>query len=127
MSQAALAAALRTEGGLIGAALDLALAQPSAGATDIELVLAAVREGHLLHLGRPEVVTRADDDLALLAGDRLYALGLELLAARGDLEAVAVLADLITACARSQAEDRPDLADEAWSRATVRLVAGEAR
>jgi hypothetical protein len=56
-----------------------------------------------------------DEDLALLAGDRLYALGLERLAALGDLDAVAELADLISVCARSHAEERPDVADTAWS------------
>ena len=93
----------------------------------MELVVAAVREGHLLHLGRPEVVTGADPDLALLAGDRLYALGLEKLAAMGDLEAVGVLAGLISACARAQAEGRPELADEAWPEAERRLLANRAR
>ena len=41
-----------------------------------------------------------DPDLALLAGDRLYALGLERLAALGDLEAVAELADVIALARR---------------------------
>ena len=127
MSREALAAVLRAEGGLIGAAVDPALAGRPAGADDMELVVAAVREGQLLHLGRPEVVTGADRDLALLAGDRLYALGLERLAARGDLEAVGVLAELISACARAQAEDRPELAAEAWSVTERTLLADRAR
>ena len=47
------------------------------------------REGYELHYGAPAVVVSADDpDLALLAGDRLYALGLRELAAAGDLEAI---------------------------------------
>ena len=127
MSAAALAAELRAEGGLIGAAVDPALAGPDAAATPMELVVAAVREGQLLHLGRPGVVTGADPDLALLAGDRLYALGLEKLAAMGDLEAVGVLAELISACARAQAEDRPEPAAEAWSSAERRLLGNQAR
>ena len=48
-----------------------------------------------------------DDDLRLLAGDALYALGLTRLAETGDLEAVAELADLISLCAQAQAESRP--------------------
>lgn len=120
----ALAAALEAEGGLIGAALEPGAAEGAgeAPATEMELVVEAVREGHLLHLGRPRLVTRADEDLALLAGDRLYALGLAKLAALGDLDAVAVLADLISACARAQAEGRPEAAEEAWSQATPRLL-----
>ena len=45
-----------------------------------------------------------DPDLALLAGDRLYALGLARLAELGDLEAVAELADVISLAAQAQAE-----------------------
>ena len=56
-----------------------------------------------------------DEDLRLLAGDSLYALGLERLAASGDLEAVAELADLISLCAFAHAEGRPELADELWA------------
>ena len=52
-------------------------------------MIEAVREGYLLHYGEPRIVVGADTDLALLAGDYLYALGLERLAALGDLEAVA--------------------------------------
>ncbi len=48
-----------------------------------------------------------DPDLALLAGDRLYALGLERLAALGDLDAVAELADVIALCAQAHAEGDP--------------------
>ncbi len=50
----------------------------------------AVREGYLLPLRASRgSLDGADPDLALLAGDYLYALGLERLAALGDLEAVA--------------------------------------
>ena len=48
-----------------------------------------------------------DDDLRLLAGDALYALGLARLAEAGDLEAVAELSDLISLTAQAQAEGRP--------------------
>ena len=40
-------------------------------------VLDAVREGYLLHYGEPRVLAGHDDDLAVLAGDYLYALGIE--------------------------------------------------
>ena len=49
----------------------------------------AVREGYLLHYGEPRLLAGHDDDLALLAGDYLYALGIERLAALGDADAVA--------------------------------------
>jgi hypothetical protein len=64
------------------------------------LLVESVREGYLLHYGEPRVVVGADADLALLAGDYLYALGLERLAALGDLEAIRELADLISLSAQ---------------------------
>src|SRR4051812_26625215 len=60
----------------------------------------SIREGYLLHYSRPRVVNGADEDLALLAGDYLYARGLERLAALGDLEAVRELSDLISLVAQ---------------------------
>ena len=76
----------------------------------------AIREGWLLHgRGRGDRLAPEDPDLALLEGDRLYAEGLELLADRGDLAAIARLADVISLCARSHAEGRPDLAEDAWT------------
>ena len=84
--------------------------------------VAAVREGYELHYGSPEVVVTDDPDLALLAGDRLYALGLEKLAAGGDLEAIGVLCETIATCARAHAEHAPEQAQQAWSGANVRLA-----
>ena len=63
-------------------------------------MIESVREGYLLHYGEPRVVVGADADLALLAGDYLYALGLERLAALGDLEAIRELSDLISLSAQ---------------------------
>jgi hypothetical protein len=82
----------------------------------------AVREGYELHYGLPAVVRTDDPDLALLAGDRLFALGLEKLAAAGDLEAIAILCETIATCARSHAEGRPEQAQQAWQDASVRLA-----
>jgi hypothetical protein len=122
-----LADALRAEGGLLAGALAAPPADEplldAAGSSEHGLVLAAVREGYLLHYGEPRIVRRADADLALLGGDRLYALGLERLAALGDLGAVARLADLISCCAEAHADDRPQAADAAW-RTAVAAFAG---
>ena len=82
-----------------------------------EEALRLVREGHDLHYAG----AATDPDLALLDGDRLYAAGLEELAAVGDLEAIRALADLISDCARAAAEERPDAGVEAW-RATARRL-----
>ena len=122
---------LREQGGLLAGALDgevhaapddpglgaLAAAGPrSAGRRDeVAFVVEAIREGFLLHY-RHSRLLRADiePDLALLAGDHLYALGLARLAALGDVEAVAELADVISLCAQAHAQDDPDLAQAAW-------------
>jgi len=114
-----LASALRAEGGLIGAAVVPDAASDGAG--PYAIVLEAIREGHEQHYGEGRVVRTEDRDLALLAGDRLYALGLALLAERGDLRAVTVLADLISECASAHAEGSPARAEAAWDRATTAL------
>jgi hypothetical protein len=75
----------------------------------------AVYEGFLLHYREPRAFDPAmDPDLRLLAGDSLYALGLERLAEAGDLPAVAELADLISLCAQAEAEGRPHAIDPLW-------------
>ena len=121
-----LAAALRAEGGLIGAAVaDPDGAGPAfAGDPEHALLVEAIREGYLQHYGEGRVVRTEDRDLALLAGDRLYALGLARLAELGDLEAVGVLADLISRCAQAHAEGGPERAEMAWQVATRTLAAG---
>jgi hypothetical protein len=108
----------------------LAAAGPrAAGAPDEYLLLVeAIREGYLLHYETPRLLQGADSDLRLLAGDYLYAIGLERLAARGDLEAVAELADLISLAAQIHAENGPGSTDDRvralWLAATVAVAAG---
>src|SRR4051812_2145852 len=87
----------------------LAAAGPRAAEAPDEylLLVEAIREGYLLHYESPRLIEGADGDLRLLAGDYLYALGLERLAARGDLEAVGELADLISPAAQIHAENQP--------------------
>jgi hypothetical protein len=83
-------------------------------AAEYELLVEAIYEGYLLHYGAPRVVRPDGEDLALLAGDALYALGLQRLAVLGDLDAVAELAHVIALCARAHADGRPELAADAW-------------
>jgi len=78
----------------------------------------AVREGYLLHYAAAERLHTQDEDLQLLAGDAFYALGLARLAAAGDLDEVAKLADLITGCAKAHAEADADRAAELWADAS---------
>jgi len=81
---------------------------------DYALVMEAVREGYLLHYGESRLLSGHDPDLALLAGDYLYALGLDRLAAAGDTQAVAVLSELIARCAQLHAEGRGDEVEVLW-------------
>jgi hypothetical protein len=87
------------------------------------LVVEAVYEGYLLHYGQPRLLAGHDPDLALLAGDYLYALGLDRLAVLGDERAVAVLADLISRCAQLHAEGEPASIPGRWE-AAAREIAG---
>ena len=98
---------------------------PPACALGIETVY----EGYLAHYGRPRLFAPADADTALLLGDYLYAHGLVRIAAADSVEAVHDLAELISLCAQSRAEDGPG-DGPAWA-ATAALLGegglGEAR
>ena len=132
------AVALREEGGLLAAALAGGAAPPGTAdpprldptatalaeglTADRAFAVAAVREGYLLHYGSPRLIDGADAGLALLAGDRLYALGLARLAAAADVAAVRELADLITRCAQAHAAGDGAAAQVAWEAAGARLA-----
>jgi hypothetical protein len=79
-----------------------------------ELLVEAIYEGYLLHYEHSRLLASSDPNLALLAGDRLYALGLERLVELGDLEAVGELADVISLCALLHARGEPALCREVW-------------
>jgi hypothetical protein len=99
-------------------------------AGEYTLLVEAIREGYLLHYETPRLIEGADGDLRLLAGDYLYALGLQRLAARGDLDAVGELADLISLSAQVHAENgggsATARAGALWLAATVAVGAGAA-
>ncbi len=101
----------------------LAASGPRAAAAPAEysLVVESVREGYLLHYGEPRLLAGHDADLALLAGDYLYALGIELLAALGDAEAIRELADLISLCSRLHAEGREDEVPALWQKSVAAI------
>jgi hypothetical protein len=122
-----LAELLRTDGGLIAGVLAgdvpqdgtlgaAAAAGPRAAGRehDYALLVEAIYEGYLQHYGAGRVVRADDPDLALLAGDRLFALGLARLAELGDLAAVAELADVISLAAQAHAEGDAERAEAVW-------------
>lgn len=90
-------------------------------------VIEAVREGYLLHYEEPRLLAGHDSDLALLAGDYLYALGLDRLAALADAAAVAILSDLISTCARLQAEGDIAPIENLWREAARQIGAASAQ
>lgn len=92
-----------------------------AGGGEYALVVEAVREGYLLHYEQPRLLAGHDSDLALLAGDYLYALGLDRLATLEDTRAVAILADLISDCARLQAEGDTAPIENLWRKAAAEI------
>ena len=96
----------------------------AAQAGDRQFVLEAVYEGYLLHYGTPRLFEGMDEDLRLLAGDALYALGLARLAETGDLEAVAELSDLISRSAQAHAEGRGSEAEALWDASASALAPG---
>ena len=88
-------------------------------------VLEAVYEGYLMHYAAPRLFERLDDDLRLLAGDTLYAVGLSRLAETGDLEAVAELSRPHLALRPgARRGTRPPSAEEMWDaqRASARRL-----
>jgi hypothetical protein len=105
----ALAATVRSSGGLLADTVTDPTQEATLGA-----LAGPGYEGYLQHYGDGRVLRPEDPDLALLAGDRLYALGLAELAELGDLDAVEVLAGVISRAAQAHAEGEPEAAQAAW-------------
>jgi hypothetical protein len=131
----ALVAALRAHGGALGdhvvedagpttgGPAQLAAAGPRAvgNESEYELLIEMIVEGSRLHYDSPRAVRTDDPDLALLLGDQLYALGLARLAALGDLDAVAELADVISLVSQAYAAGDAALADAVWRAGAVAI------
>jgi hypothetical protein len=81
---------------------------------EYELLMEAIYEGFLLHYGSSRLVRAAEADLGLLAGDRLYAIGLARLVVLGDTLAVAELADTITLGALAESTGERELGRAVW-------------
>ena len=116
-----LAETLRSEGGLLAAAV--APDAPPDGEGPYAAVLAAIREGYEQHYGEGRVLRTEDRDLALLAGDRLYALGLALLAEqRGRARGRRARRPDLRVCECARRGRTPARAEAAWARASVRVA-----
>jgi hypothetical protein len=133
-----LADQLRAESSVIvGHVVDPPAAEPALGSLaaagrrtaaapgEYAVVVEAVREGYLLHYANSRLLAAVDPDLSLLAGDYLYALGLQRLAALGDLAAVRELSDLIGISAQLQAEGRDGSSGKAlWLGCVAAIACG---
>jgi hypothetical protein len=84
------------------------------------LGLETVYEAYLVHYGRPRLFAPPDGDEAVLLGDYLYAHGLVHVAEAGGVDAVAILAELISRCAALRA-DGGEGDGAAWIAAARRL------
>ncbi len=107
-------AALSVDGGPGPAQIAAAGPRAQGQRDEYELLVEAIYEGYLLHYCQPRLVRSAEADLGLLAGDRLYAIGLARLVALGDTAAVAELADTITLSALAHGAADPELAAAIW-------------
>jgi hypothetical protein len=87
-------------------------------------VVEAVREGYLCHYEIPRVLESPDPDLALLAGDLFYAIGISTLARLGDNESVRLLSDLIVVSAELRSSGRRDDAEAFWVARILALACG---
>lgn len=83
-----------------------------------------IREGYLLHYGEPRYYEFDDDDLQMLAGDRMYSAGLDIIATAGDVEAVSLLARLIAGGSEAQALGEPERAEVLWLETLAKLAPG---
>ncbi len=89
----------------------------------LALGLETVYEAYLVHYGRPRLFVTPDADGAVLLGDYLYAHGLVRIAEAGGVDAVRVLAELISRCAALRADGSTGDGD-AWVDA-ARALGGE--
>lgn len=106
---------------------ELAAAGPRAAADPgrYAFVVEAIREGYLCHYGEARLLELPDPDLALLAGDLFYAIGLNELSGLADLESTGILSDLIRIAADLRAGGEPDLAEILWAIQITALSCGK--
>lgn len=91
----------------------------------LALAVEVVYEGYLAHYRASRVLPAAvSDERRLLAGDYLYAHGLRMIAAGGDIEAVDVLTRLMASCSFVRVEELPmDVDDDLWEAAVLAIAA----
>lgn len=91
---------------------------------ELALGLEYIFEGYLLHYGSSRLLTPERSGFDLLAGDYMYARGLDRVAALDDLFSIRVLAGLISLCAFFHGEKSGGAAPAAWLAAALLLAGG---
>ncbi len=94
--------------------------------SDYVAAIELMYEGYLLHYRQSRALAagRDDGETALLAGDSAYAEGLRVVAGRGDVGSVRLLARLMSACAFLRDEGLPFVHDDAlWAYTVAAMVA----
>lgn len=87
------------------------------------LALEYIFEGYLLHYGASRLLESDDDNFRLLAGDYMYARGLNNIASLDDLFHITILADLIKLCSYIHCEKVDSSAAlKSWCLATLCLA-----
>ncbi len=100
-------------------------AEAAAQAADYALAIELIYEGYLLHYRRSRVASPGDGDPSrLLTGDYLYARGLRVIAAAGDVDSVRLLTSLMAVCSylRSEGADFA-LDDDVWAFTVAAIAA----
>ncbi|HJW75095.1 MAG TPA: hypothetical protein VJ787_05430 [Thermoleophilia bacterium] len=108
-----------------GSAAAVDHAQETAAAADFPLAIELIYEGYLLHYRRSRVASPGEHDGSrLLAGDYLYARGLRIVAAAGDVDSVHLLTRLMAVCSYLRAEGVDFVFDdEVWAFTVAALAA----
>lgn len=88
-------------------------------------VVESIREGYLSHYETSRLLDNPDPDLALLAGDLFYAIGLNELAGLDDLESTGILSDLIRVAADLRATGLAERSPELWLVQVIALACGK--
>ena len=90
----------------------------------VRLGIEYIFEGYLLHYGVSRLLEPDEGDFHLLAGDYMYARGLEAITRLEDLASIEALAELVRLCSYIHCEKLdPGLAAKAWAVTTLGLAA----
>jgi hypothetical protein len=110
---------------LPGKRVGAAPAFPVLEGTPFQLGFESIYEAFLVHYGRARAFAPHDRDEAILLGDHLYADGLVAICRAGDVEAVAIFADLVSMVAHLVAEETDAETIAAVWAGAARLIAGD--